>query len=626
MQIKGETVVTKFATGLGRFIQKTWNLITLLRRGVGNLLFVAFLLLLAGIWFFRNGEQLPQEAALVLAPVGNIVEQTAEPLLVDRYFGGAVRREVPLNELIDGIDHAAGDEKIKILLIDLRRLEWAGISKLQEVGAALKRFRLSGKQIIAFGEFFNQQQYYLAAHADRIYLHPMGQVWISGYGVYRKYMQSALDKLMIRLHVFRVGTYKSALEPFYRNDMSPEAKEANTAWLEVLWEAYKSDIAELRGINPSDLEAWINAVDVYLAKEDGDAGRMALNLGLVDALKTRDEVREELIRLVGKDAKTKTYKQVPFERYFDLVGPELRQTGPERGKVGIIVARGVIMNGKQPTGRIGGDSMAALIRRARQNPEIDALVLRVNSGGGSALASEIIRREVELTRIAGKPVVVSMSSVAASGGYWIAVSADQIWALPTTITGSIGIFAAMPTFDRSLEALGIHTDGVGTTQLSGAFDLSRPLNPQLASILQRSIERGYQQFIRRVAEGRRLDPAAVEKVARGRVWAGKTAYELGLVDALGGLEDAVQSAAKLADLDAFDVVPIEIPPTPRNRLLRQLFRLLYRAVAEELYTHRSEEFLQAAGSLLDSATLDAIGLLNDPLHTYALCLVCSEPH
>ncbi len=617
--------MAKLLTSLGRFMRHVWNMITLLRRVFGNLLFVAFLVLLLGILLFRSGQEVPRGAALVFAPVGDIVEQTAEPLLMDHFSGGAVGREVPLRRLIDGINHAAEDETIKLLLLDLRRLEWAGISKLQEIGAALKRFRQSGKQIIAFGEFFNQQQYYLAAHADRIYLHPMGRIWISGFGVYRKYIRSALEKLLIQFHVFRVGAYKSALEPFLRNDMSAEAKEANTAWLGVLWEAYKNDIAELRGIDPADLDTWINALDGYLAEEDGDAGRMVLKLGLVDALKTRDEVREELIGLVGKDRKDQSYKQVSFGRYLDQVGPALQRSRTGPGTVGVIVARGVIMEGRQPAGRIGGESMAALIQRARQNEKIDALVLRINSGGGSALASEIIRREVELTRSAGKPVVVSMSSVAASGGYWIAVSADEIWALPTTITGSIGIFAALPTFERSLDALGIHTDGVGTTPLSGAFDLSRPLNPLLAGIMQQSIERGYRQFLHRVAEGRQMDPAAVEKIARGRVWAGKTALELGLVDALGGLEDAVKSAASLAKLDEYKVVPIDAPRTARARLLKQLLRLIFQADAEPQTTNRGTGLRQAADTLLGRDTLEAIGMLNDPLHSYALCLMCTEP-
>ena len=618
--------MAKRISGLGRFIQHAWNLVTFLRRAVGNLLFVAFLIFLVGVWLFRGDEPVPRGAALVFAPAGSIVEQTAEPLLMDRFFGSGIRREVPLAEIIDTIDYAAEDENIKILALDLRRMEWAGISKLQEIGASLKRFRQSGKKIVAFGEFFDQQQYYLAAHADRVYLHPMGQVWIGGYGVYRKYLQAALEKLLVRIHVFRVGTYKSALEPFYRNDMSAEAKEANAAWLNVLWKAYKSDLAELRGIDPAALDTWINAADVYLAREDGDAGRLALNLGLVDELKTPDEVRDEMIGLVGKDDQAETYKQVSFARYLGKVGDELRRTRPQHGTVGLIVASGVIMDGKQPAGRIGGDSLAALIKDAREDSEIDALVLRVNSGGGSALASEIIRREVELTRTAGKPVVVSMGSVAASGGYWLAVSANEIWALPTTITGSIGIFAALPTFDRSLEALGIRTDGVGTTRLAGALDLSRPLNPTLAAVLQTSIERGYRMFVDRVAKGRGMDPDAVERIAQGRVWAGKTAYELGLVDALGGLEDAVQSAASLAKLDAFDIVPIETPRTAREQLLKKLFRLLHRTAVEALHSDSGGQRLPTVDTLIGPQAMEAIGLFNDPLHTYALCLVCSEPY
>ena len=619
--------MAKLLSGVGRFIRNAWNLITISRRAVGNLLFVAVVFFLAGVLLFRGGEhRVPQGAALVFSPVGNIVEQTVEPLLTDRFFGGGNRQEMSLGELIRAIDHAAGDESIRLLLLDLQRMEWAGISKLQEIGAALKRFRQSGKQVVAFGEFFNQQQYYLAAHADRIYLHPMGQVWISGFGVYRQYMQSALEKLLVRMHIFRVGTYKSALEPFFRDNMSAEAKEANAAWLGVLWEAYKKDIAELRDIDPDDIDAWINAADVYLAKENGDAGRLALNLGLVDDLMTRDEIRAEMIRLVGPDKKKRTFKKVSITRYLELVGPDLRRPEPHSGKVGLIVASGVIMNGKHPAGRIGGDSMSALIQRARHDPKIDALVLRVNSGGGSALASEIIRREVELTRKAGKPVVVSMSSVAASGGYWIAVSADEIWAMPTTITGSIGIFAAMPTIERSLDALGIHTDGVGTTRLAGAFDITRPLNPLLSSLLQRSIERGYRQFILRVSEGRRLEPAMVEEIAQGRVWAGETAYELGLVDALGGLDDALQSAASLAELDTFDVVPVEAPQTTRERLIKKLRRLLFLVMDDAPHDFQNNRRYMLPGALLGHETMEAIRMFNDPQHTYAMCLVCSDTY
>ena len=541
----------KFFSIIGRIIRAAWNAVTLSRRAVGNLLFIAFVLILVVVVFFDRETRVPEGAALVLSPVGNIVEQASEQLLMDRFYGRLTKEETLLNDIIDALDYAAEDDSIQALVLDLRRMESVGVSKLHDLGAALTRFRGSGKEIIAAGEYFNQQQYYLAAHADRVYLHPMGQIWLSGYGVYRMYFKAALEKLLVQFHVFRVGTYKSALEPFIRNDMSGDAKRANTAWLNTLWDAYKSDIAALRGIEANSIDAQINTLDTLLANEGGDSAQLALALGLVDALKTRDEVRSELIEMVGHDDKSKSFKQIGFYEYLRHIRPEIRQTEPGLGQVGVIVARGLIMDGRQPSGRIGSDNMMKLLQRVRNDNKIKAVVLRVNSGGGSALASEIIRRELELTCLSGKPVVVSMSSVAASGGYWMSLAADEIWASPTTITGSIGIYAALPTFEKSLDALGVHTDGIGTTKLSGAFNLTRPLNPQLADMLQRSIENGYQQFIQRVSEDRNMDPQAVEKIAEGRVWIGKTAHELGLVDYLGDLKDAIGSAAEMAQLDDF---------------------------------------------------------------------------
>jgi len=398
----------KFFKQTARLMRALWSVITVSRRIIGNLIFVAVTLFLVGLFIFSGRDDVPEGAALLLSPVGNIVEQTSEPLLVDRFYGRVETEEILLQDIIAGIDHAAEDENIKVMVLDMRRMGAGDISKLQDIGAALKRFKKSGKEIIAAGEFFNQQQYYLAAHADRIYLHPMGQVWLSGYGAYRKYFKTAIEKLLIQLHVFRVGTYKSALEPFFRDDMSEAAKEANTAWLNVLWDAYKTDVATLRGIDANRIDALINNIGAYLAEEGGDAAQMALKFGLVDALKTRDEVRNELIEIVGRDKSGKTFLQIGFNRYLKIVRPAILDVDPSHGKVGVIVAKGIIMDGSQPAGRIGGDSLAELIRRARRNEDVKAVVLRVNSGGGSALASEIIRREVELTRQAGKPVVVSM--------------------------------------------------------------------------------------------------------------------------------------------------------------------------------------------------------------------------
>ncbi|MFY9704961.1 MAG: signal peptide peptidase SppA, partial [Desulfobacterales bacterium] len=504
---------------IGRMINTFWEGVTVLRRVFLNLLFIALVVLLIGFLLSGSKDRFPSGAALLLAPVGKIVEQSTETLLVDRFYGTTTGAEAVLRDLIDGIDTARNDPKIKILVLDLEKLEGAGISQLQEIGEALKRFKADGKTIFAFGDSYDQRQYYLAAHADRLYLHPMGQVWLSGLGVYRHYFKNALDKLHVGFHVFRVGTYKSALEPFMRNDMSVDDRESNQAWLSVLWEAYTTDVAALRRLPAERIDDYINNLDANLSEEGGDAARLALKSGLVDNLKTRDEVRDDLIRLVGEDENGESYKKVKFDTYISNMLPKVRRPRTESSRVGLIVAEGIIMDGKQPAGRIGGESTAELIRQAREDEKVKAVVLRIDSGGGSAVASEIIRRELELTRGAGKPVVVSMSSIAASGAYWISVAADEIWALPTTITGSIGIFAALPTFDKTLKAIGINTDGVGTTRLSGAFDLSRPLNPLLADTLRLQIERGYKRFIERVSQGRNMAPEAVEKIAQGRVWA-----------------------------------------------------------------------------------------------------------
>jgi protease-4 len=386
----------------------------------------------------------------------------------------------------------------------------------------------------------------------------------------------------------------------------------------------------LRGIQPERLQDLIRNLDGYLKEQNGNAAQLALHFGLVDGLKTPDEVRDELIGLVGRDdsenGRMERYKQIDFSEYRELVRPMETAGETDRGQIGLIFAQGIIMDGKQPAGRIGAESMTRLIRKARQSETIKAVVIRIDSGGGSAVASEIIRREVELTRQAGKPVVVSMSTVAASGGYWIALAADEIWAYPTSLTGSIGIFAALPTFDQSLDAIGIHTDGVGTTPLTNAFDPTRPLNPLLADVLQQNIENGYRQFVEQVASGRQMDPERVEALAQGRVWAGQTAEELGLVDRIGGFKDAVAAAARLADLKAYETIYIELPLSPRERLFKLLNRLVRSWVASHPLRSTfwpSTEFV--VPTLLNENDIEALMQIRDPQHLYALCLTCIAP-
>ncbi len=596
-----------------------WQGLSTLRVILGNLIFLALIILFLSIILYDGKKDLPDKAALILSLQGDIVIQKTETMLSSRLMGEASREETLLKDIIDVIDHAKDDKRVKALVLDLHDMKSAAPSKLADIGKALKRFQTGGKPIYATGDYYGQQQYFLAAHADHLYLHPMGGVALTGFGIYRNYFKSALEKLMIQFHVFRVGTYKSALEPFLRDDMSEYAKEANLSWLSVLWDAYTASIAELRQLPPEAVDNYINNISENLSMVKGDTAQLALDHGLVDALKTRDEVREELITLVGRDEDEMTINQIQFDDYLVDIQPQREQNREDTPKVGVIVAKGIILDGVQPTGKIGGDTLTDLIRQARLDDEVKALILQIDSPGGSALASEIIRREIELTRQSGKPVIASMSSIAASGGYWIASAADEIWAAPTTITGSIGIYSAFATFEKSLDYLGVHNDGVGTTRVADALDTTRPLNPIIADSMEQVIKHNYQRFIKTVSEGRNLTLQDVEKIAQGRVWSGKTAKELGLVDQFGNLHDAVRSAANMANLKDYDVIYIEQPLTAREKLVKRLNRFLAGSVNNILgrAAHPTVRFFKKLGP-----ELEAIVELNDPQGVYAYCLIC----
>jgi protease-4 len=607
---------------IGRLLTGCWKALTFLRCAVLNLAFVALAVFALVLIFSSRDAKLPERAALVLSLSGSIVEQRSESLLSSPLLDEDAAAETLLQDIIDAVDHAAGDPRIQAIYLDLSKLKNAGLSKLQDIGAALKRFRESGKTIVAAADFYVQKHYYLAAYADRVYVHPMGGVLLTGFGIYQNYYKSALDKLLVQFHVFKVGSYKSALDPVLRNDMSAFDKEANSALLSVLWDSYKADVAGLRGIAPQSIDDYVNNFPAQLAGSGGDTAVLALSRRLVDGLKTQDEVRDELVQLVGEDRTGRGYSQVRLEEYLKSIHPSLRAAGPGQ-RIGLIVASGVILEGTQPAGRIGGDSLSALIRQARRDDRVRAVVLRIDSPGGSAFASDQVRRELEITRRAGKPVVVSMGSTAASGGYWIATAADEIWSAPTTITGSIGIFGAFPTFEKSLEALGVNNDGVGTTRMSDAFNPNRPMNPLLAEAMDQIIEQGYRTFIERVAEGRQMTGAAVRKIADGRVWAGMTAQEIGLVDKLGNTREAIESAAQKAGLDHYTIEMIEQPLTRRERLLRHINELVVAVCRRGLnvLSPQAAEWLK----MMAAPTIDTLLMLNDPRGVYAYCLACESP-
>ncbi|MEY8200710.1 MAG: signal peptide peptidase SppA, partial [Colwellia sp.] len=491
-----------------RIFSSLWRVLSFTRSVVLNLVFFILLFSFIAVILSSGEEQIPvpDKTALVLNLVGDVVEQKREVDPMEAFLTEAMEQqddkpEVLLNDIIDVIGKAKKDDRVAILVLQLQGLNKAGLTKLQDIAAALEDFKSTGKQIIALGDRFSQDQYYLASTADSIWLNPRGFMLLDGYGRYKMYFKSALEKLAINQHIFRVGTFKSAVEPFIRDDMSKAAKEANKLWLADLWMQYKEDVAQRRGFGVENFDENIDTLVAKFSDADSSFAQYALKNNWVDQLKSRQGMRAELIDLVGANKKGDSYNHIGYQDYIAATSSVLQEsadlTAKISDKVAIIVAKGSILDGTQKPGTIGGDSTAKLLRKARNNDDVKAVVLRVDSPGGSAYASEIIRQEVELLKKAGKPVIASMGTYAASGGYWISAPADKIYAAPSTITGSIGIFGMMMTFEDSLSKMGIYTDGVGTTDIAG-FGPTRALTPGMANLFQLSINRGYQEFIQLV--------------------------------------------------------------------------------------------------------------------------------
>ena len=599
----------------------TWKFLTVGAAVISGLFLLAGITMFLLLFLYQPETNVPDGSALVLAPRGNIVEQKSplDPIsqLINKMAGVPLHEELQLQDIIEGIRAAAADDRIKLLVLAPDHMTQASLNQLNDIGSAVEEFKKSGKVVIALGDNFSQGQYYLASWGDEIYLNPMGAVNLQGFGVFRLYMRDLLDKLAVNFHVFKVGTFKSALEPYIRNNMSPAAKEATRQWLTNLWDKYRYDIADHRDIPPRAINNAVNKLADNMRLADGDSGQMALNNGLVDGLKTRQEMRQYLESLVGSNSKGTSFKQIGFNDYLTTITPAYSKPVEDKDeRVGIIVAQGNIVYGEAAVGQIGSDALSKQIRQARNNKQIKALVLRIDSGGGSAFASELIRRELLLTQQAGKPVVISMGSMAASGAYWISADADKIIASPTTLTGSIGIFGALPTFENSLARAGVFNDGIGTTNLAGAGNPTRPLPDNFSTAMQTGVERGYRRFIGIVAKGRKMKPEQVEEIAEGRVWDGATALDLGLVDQMGTLEDAVSEAAFLAKLSTENGVYLRGTETPAEMILKSLG-----AAESALSATRSpvidlaETFVRQIAPHFDFLKAD------DPQHMYSHCLL-----
>lgn len=578
----------------------------LARSFTANVLFLLFLVLVLGSLLTR-APGVPDRAALVIAPTGTLVEQTTQVAPLNRLLGDQAG-ETRLRDIIQALNQAEEDPRIPVIVLNLNNLTGASFAHLEAIGSAIDAVKAAGKEVVAVNDFYTQGQYYLASFADQVYMNPMGQVLLTGYGATVPYFKELLDRLKVHVHVFRVGTYKDAVEPFTETGMSPASREANQQLLDTLWRDYTATVSANRGFAVDHMETYVNQFADLLKTTEGDMARLALEQNLVDELIAQDEIRSRLIAKVGE--KDKTFTQISHREYLEAT--RSAAPGSDENLIGIITARGNITMGDQPLGTIGSETLTQLIRQAREEAKVKAVVLRVDSPGGSAFASELIRQELELLQVAGKPLVVSMSGAAASGGYWISATADEIWAAPGTITGSIGVFGIVPTFEDSLAAIGVRADGVTTSPLANGLSPISGIRPPMDTILQASVEHSYRRFLNLVAKGREMLPEDVDAIAQGRVWTGRMAKERGLVDNLGHLADAVAAAARLAELDSFEAYHIEKPLSPGEQLIRQIMENMGLAPTQTLGT-----VWQTLRGVHQSLAL------NDPGHLYLLCDTCS---
>ncbi len=593
-----------------------WKYFRKFQSVVGTLLFLA-LVVFIGISIFKGDRvSVPKQAALVVSLDGAIQEQkiyNQSPLAA--ISGEAALRQTILRDVIRAIDLAARDDRITMMIVNTNKLAGALPSKLHYIGDAMSRFRETGKKIVTYGDSFSQGGYLIASYADEIYLNPYGAVLLYGYGSYQGYFKGFLDKIKAEIQLFRVGKYKSAMEPFIRSDMSPASKEASLALMGDLWAEYTKSVEKGRSLITNSIRDNFDSVDSDLAGLNGDLAELALKYGLVDGLKTREGWRTFLAEKLGTKKTELRNKTIGHHAY---LAANSHGVMPSEKLIAVVYANGTIMDGQHPQGTAGGDTVSRHLREARLNEKVKAVVLRVDSPGGSAYASEMIRQEVLLLKAAGKPVVVSMGSLAASGGYWISANADEIWAAPTTITGSIGIFGAIPNFEGTMAAIGITTDGVGTTSLSMA-GVSKPLPEKVKAIIQSNIENGYDRFLNIVAEGRNMTVEQVNEIAQGRVWTGNKALALGLVDKLGNFGDAVKSAAGRAKLDDYKIAFWE-DPIPWEAKLIADFMERHAGVGKIFManTPRPQDIL--AARIMEK--LSIFGQMNDPGHAYVLCVSC----
>jgi len=607
-----------------RIFRFVGTVISGIRTLLGVVIFGFVLIAIAGM-FADNLQPIPDKGALYLAPGGFLVDQKTYTDPLEKLLSQGMESETLVRDIIEALDAAASDSRITHLLLDTDYMAGAGLSKLEEISSALVRFKQSGKPIIAVADDYGQQQYYLAAHADEILLNPLGSVLITGFASYRSYYKEALDKLRVKVHIFRVGDFKSAVEPYMGNSMSTGVKEERRAMIDELWQFYSSQIENLRGLPTGAINDYTNNLHTKLRSANGDSAMLAQQQGLVDQVASRTQMLKYLNEVIPTT--DGEFNSINLKGYLSHIRREqVISAAAKKHRVALVVAKGTIMDGEQPEGSVGGDTLAGIFADLRQDEDVKAVVLRVDSPGGSAFASEVIRDAMAATRAEGVPVVISMGSVAASGGYWIATEADRVLAMSTTITGSIGVYAVVPTVENSMAALGIYSDGVSTADISGIMQLDRAMTPQAEMFFQAGVDNIYTQFIALVADARNSTPAEVHEIAQGRVWTGEKALELGLVDQLGDLNDAIEVAAELANLADYMVDYRRKPLSVYEQLLSGMSSSAGASMAAlGVRSHDSwlpEILSRQARSL--AQPLQALEKLSDPRGMYLLCEQCPQ--
>lgn len=538
-----------------------------LRRLTMNMIFIVILGLILVSVFSDKKLIIEPNSILKLSIEGDLVEERTTPSTLAKLFENpleeATEPETVVQDVIKALRYAATDSNIQLLLLDTSKMGSAGLDALQTIGQEITHFKKSGKKVIAVQDNYLQMQYYLASYADTVVLNPMGAVIIQGLGLYRLYFKDLLDRLQVTYNIFKVGSHKSAIEPLTRSSMSEEDRQQSKDWLGALWNIYTTDVQRERKLPPRMLFEYTNNTAQLLGEADGNPAELALQTGLVDKLLQRHEIPDYLDSQIAS-LNGATSNTVGLYSYLATIVEHDDSTKPV---IAVAIAQGNILPGKQPPGIIGSETLIEIIQQAENDSNVKALVLRINSGGGSAFASEIIRQQLLHFKKSGKPLLVSMGRLAASGGYWISADADEIWASPSTLTGSIGIFGAIPTFEKSLAHLGIYSDGTGTSPIASALDISRKLPQSVKDTVQLSVEHGYRQFLDVVSTGRHINMDKMESLAQGRVFAAERAQQLGLVDNIGGLEQALESAAQHAGIKEYSIRYLLKPLSYKERIL-----------------------------------------------------------